>query len=104
MTLMEMVSSMMRIQTLIILTNVLTMMEIPVMIAHQVIMIHQMMAMTMMLMASVMQVIVMMIMMAARNVGIIAPDDDKNFTIVPATVQSARAGARKSSLKDRGAF
>ena len=95
---------MMKIQTLTTPTNVLTMMVIPVMIVQRVIMTHQMMDMTMMETVSVTQVTVMMTMTAARNVGIIAPDVDKNFTIAPAAVQSARAGARKSSLKDRGAF
>jgi hypothetical protein len=74
-TLMEMVSSMMKIQIRTTNTSVLIMMEIPVMIVQKVIIIHQMTAMIMMVTASVMQVIVMMIMTAARNVGIIVHDD-----------------------------
>jgi len=35
---------------------------------------------------------VMITMTAVRNVGIIVPDVDKNFTLAPAAVQSARTG------------
>jgi hypothetical protein len=71
-TLMEMVSSMMKIMLPMTHMHAQIMMGIPVMIVQRVIMIHQMMDMTTMETVSVTQVTVMMTMTAVRNVGIIA--------------------------------